>query len=310
MDTFSRQFFAFDTVNLVSIFADDPSPLDDVEAACSRYEHLFSPTLSDSALIAINESGGKPVTVDAELAALIGASLPFCAASDGLYDITMGTVTHLWDFHQQVVPDATAIDEALAHVGWEHVHVDRDTVVLDDPRTRIDLGGIAKGWIADSICAMLKDRGVASACVNLGGNVFVMGSKPNGDAWKVGVRLPLPSTLGQSDNAVASVEVRDSSVVTSGIYERAFTRDGVLYHHILDPRTGYPAKTDLLAATLITPTSLAGDGFTTALIIMGLDRAKRFVEEHDGLEAVFITMTGDIVASSGIGTTIPFHCAR
>ena len=145
------------------------------------------------------------------------------------------------------------------------------------------------------------------ALVNLGGNVAVMGGKPDGTSWRVGIRKPLPSSALPLLDSFATVAVRDGSVVTSGIYERAFEQNNTLYHHILDPRTGFPVQTDLLSATIISQTSLDADGFTTALIIMGADQALAFAEEDPTLEAVFVTKEGDVLATSGIGNEIPFE---
>ena len=145
------------------------------------------------------------------------------------------------------------------------------------------------------------------ALVNLGGNVAVMGGKPDGAPWRVGIRKPFASNAMPLLDSFATVAVSDGSVVTSGVYERAFEREGTLYHHILDPRTGYPAETDVLSATVVSRASLDADGFTTALVIMGADRALAFVEVDPALEAVLVTDEGDVLATSGIGEDIPFE---
>jgi len=309
MRPLTRQFPAFNTVNTVTVYGDDPGVLTRVEALCARYEQLFSRTLPESDLSRINTAGGRPVRVEPELAAFIATALRYCEASGGLYDITMGAVTRLWDFHEGVIPTAETVEAGLAHVGWKGVHVAGDTVTLDDPEAFIDLGGIAKGYIADRILELVAAEGITCACANLGGNVAVMGGKPDGTPWGVGLRSPLPSDGQQHETAFAAIQVRDGSVVTSGIYERAFEHDGLLYHHILDPRTGNPAQTDLLGATIVADTSLDADGYTTALIIMGLEKALGFVEELGGLEAIFVTTEGSVIATPGIGTTIPFQMA-
>ncbi|MDR3053633.1 MAG: FAD:protein FMN transferase, partial [Coriobacteriales bacterium] len=165
---------------------------------------------------------------------------------------------------------------------------------------------IAKGYIADRMAVLLREWGVKSAIINLGGNILVLGSRPDGHPWRVGLRRPLLARDQPRMEPFSTVEVRDCSVVTSGVYERAFELGGRLYHHILDVRSGRPAKTDLLCATLIAPTSLQADGLTTALMLMGLDVALDFVEGQDGLEAVFVSDRAQVYATSGIGTAIPF----
>lgn len=309
MDMLSRQFFAFNTMNTVSAWTDDPGALDQVEALCDRYEHLFSRTRPESGLSLINASSGEPVSVDPELAKLIEISLHYCKESDGLYDITMGCVTRLWDFNKGVIPSPESVKRMLDHVGWEGVKVEGQVVTLEDPDASIDLGGIAKGYIADRILESLASCGVSHACANLGGNVAVLGGKQDGTPWSVGLRSPLPSDPQRTETAFAALKMYDGSVVTSGIYERSFTRDGLLYHHILDPRTGSPAQTDLLGATITARTSLDADGYTTGLIIQGLQEAYRFVTSRDELEAVFVTTDGKVVMTPGIGTDIPFQMA-
>jgi len=306
-DLKSKDVFAFNTINTISADTDDESVLDAAADLCARYELLFSRTRPDSELARVNTAAGAPVKVDRELSAFIATALDYCAAVDGLYDITMGSVTRLWDFHEGIIPCAEAIDAGRAHVDYRKVHVDGDTVTLEDPAATIDLGGIAKGYIADRLIDLMRTRGVESGMVNLGGNVAVLGCKPDGSPWTIGLRMPAPTQDAALVTSFATVKVCDASVVTSGIYERAFARDDMLYHHILDPRTGYPAKTDLLGATVVSDESLDGDGFTTALIIMGLDRALAFVESNPRIEAVFVNLAGEVYASSAIGDSIPFE---
>ncbi len=303
----SKELFAFNTTNTITAYTHDEEILEEAARLCARYEFLFSRTRPDSELALINASGGKPVVVDEELAAFIQTALDYCERSGGLFDITMGSVTRLWDFKEGHIPDREQIEEALTHVGYRRVRVRGNTVTLEDPKACIDLGGIAKGYIADKLTELLASRGVGSGLVNLGGNVAVLGGKPDGSAWNIGLRMPIPSSDMMTMDSFAVVSVRDMSVVTSGIYERSFTQDDVLYHHILDPKTGYPAQTDLLGASIISEQSLDADGFTTALIIMGLDKALEFVESDPSLEAVFLTTEGMVFASSAIGEEIPFR---
>lgn len=304
----SRDFFRFNTTNTISAATDDEGILDEALAWCDRCELLFSRIDTASELAALNRAEGRPLDVDAKLAALIERTLSYCQRVDGLFDLTMGSVTQLWDFKQQIVPSADAVRAALRHVDYRRVSVTDATVQLRDPLACIDLGGIAKGYIADGILALLRERGVVHALVNLGGNVAVMGGKPDeGSPWKIGIRKPVPSSSLPLLDSFATLALENGSVVTSGIYERAFKRNGTLYHHILDPRTGMPAQTDLLSATVVSRSSLDADGYTTALIIMGADRALSFAESDPALEAVFVTTEGDVLATSGIGTNVPFE---
>ena len=294
-----RTYRAFDTINMVQAHDCPPEVFAEIESAINRFERLFSHTLPSSELYRVNTAAGKPVRVDSELATLIAASLEYCELTSGLFDITMGPVVRLWNFKQGAVPARERIDEALAHVDYRAIAVDGDVVTLSDPDARIVLGGIAKGYIADELLAILARGGVRHAFVNLGGNVAVMGGKPDGSPFMVGVRSPV-STAEQEEHYLLAFPLFNGSMVTSGTYERCFERDGVLYHHILDPRTGMPAETDLLSATIIANRSIDADGFTTALIIMGLEKALEFIQAREGIEAVFVTTDKRIVMTSGI----------
>lgn len=307
----ARTFFRFNTTNTIMAETGDETVLDEAVAWCDRCEFLFSRVDPASELFRLNHADGRPTALDPELASLVEKALGYCRDVDGLFDITMGSVVQLWDLKREIVPDRRTVEEALEHVDYRGVLVDaagaQPTVTLRDSAACIDLGGIAKGYIADGVLALLAERGVEHALVNLGGNVAVRGGKPDGSPWSIGIRTPLPSSDQALLTSFATVAVSDGSVVTSGVYERAFQRDGTLYHHILDPRTGYPAETDVLSATVVSRSSLDADGYTTALVIMGADRALAFAESHPALEAVVVTTEGDVLATSGIGTKVPFE---
>jgi thiamine biosynthesis lipoprotein len=309
-ELYSQTFSAFNTINTISIDDGGGAPLHGIIDLCSHFEQLFSHTLPGSDLVRINESAGKLVQVDPELARFIETALAYCRDTDGMFDITMGSVVRLWDFAKRKVPSKDTVQRALPHVDYRRVFVEGDRVRLDDPDACIVLGGIAKGYIADGICAELAGSGVKHAMVNLGGNVVVMGGKPDGNAWNIGLRMPEPSARHQTERIFAAVSMHDGSVVTSGIYERAFAKDGRMYHHILDPRTGQPADTDLSGATIVSEKSIDGDGYSTALVIMGAQRATAFVESKPGLEAVFTLKNGTVTSTSGIGSRVPFRMAE
>jgi thiamine biosynthesis lipoprotein len=164
-------------------------------------------------------------------------------------------------------------------------------VTLADPLARIDLGGIAKGYVSDVVLDELAAAGVESAYVNLGGNVKVVGSKPDGSPWRVGVRDPEASA--DQETSVARVELTGGSVVTSGLYERQFEQDGRRYWHILDPRTGYPVESDLVSASIVSERSIDGDGYTKPLFMMGAERALAWAGEHPELRVLLIDQAGE-----------------
>lgn len=301
----SAEVFAFNT--LVTISAEcNQAIVDGAIGLCAHFERAFSRTVADGDIARLNSARGKPVKVDPDTARLVSAALEYCTLSGGLFDITMGAVTSLWNFKDGIVPAASDVTEALRHVDYRLVHVDGETISLDDPLAMIDLGGIAKGYIADAIADHLREAGVTSGIINLGGNVLVIGSRPDGAPWRVGIRHP----EHPRDALMGVVEVADCSVVTSGLYERNFTLDGVFYHHILDRETGFPAVTDVKSVTLITPTSIEGDGLSTALLLMGRERALGFVRAREGCEAIVVGMDDGVYGTSGIGTRIPLRTTR
>ena len=289
-----RVLFYFDTVCEVGGVMDE-AVLDECEAMCERFEHLFSRTIEGTDVWRINEARGAACAVDHDTAELVRAALGYSEASGGLFDITIGAVTRLWDFHEHVVPDAAAIEAALPHVGYERVVVDGDTVTLSDPDAAIDLGGIAKGYVTDRLCDLLRERQVTSAYVNLGGNVAVIGAKASGEPWSVGVRDPF---VEDASAVVARIHTTGGSLVTSGLYERSFEEGGRRYWHILDPRTGYPVETDCVSASIFSQASVDGDGYTKPLFMMGTDEALAFARDR-GVDALLVDGDGTIRVGEG-----------
>lgn len=307
------EFNAFDTINSIEIFqTEDGFDACKLEAAISGVnsdsERMFSPTSPDSVVSTVNGSSGAPVVVEERFLDALECALHYCELSGGRFDITVGPALRLWDFKEGKVPDEEELGSAVRHVGYGRVHVDRrsGTVCLSDPEARIDLGGIAKGLIADRMKELMVEHGVLSGLINLGGNVLAIGPRPDKTPWTVGVRKPqrgvndAASSLHEDDFVVA-VGIVDQSVVTSGTYERSFVDEGgVLRHHIIDPRTGYPAKTDVASCTIIAASSAQADGLSTAPIVMGLEEAMVFLEGVPGIEAILIDLEGNLRFTSGL----------
>ena len=160
-----------------------------------------------------------------------------------------------------------------------------NTVTFSDPETIIDLGGIAKGYIADRMAEYLRGEGVTSAIIDLGGNLYCLGTKPGGQLFQVGIQYPYEDR----QTVIGSLPAEDLSVVTSGVYERCFTVDGKLYHHILDTTTGYPVENDLLSVTIISDASVDGDALSTSCFALGMEAGMSLIENLEGVEAIFIT---------------------
>lgn len=296
-EPYTAQFLAFNTVITLQAYGEYARIKRAFEQArdlCRTYERLFSRTLPHSDISRINAAGGKHVTVNPLTAELVAQALKYCEESGGCFDVTIGSASRLWDFHNGIIPDKPTLEQALSHVDWRNIRLGEEngqpTVQLLDSEASLDLGGIAKGWIADRLTEHLIKSGVQAFIVNLGGNVVVHGTKPDGSLWRVG--LQDPQTPGQIVGAVA---LSEGSAVTSGTYERHFEKDGVTYHHILDPTTGYPAKTDVAGVTVITKRSIDAEGYSTTLLALGMERGKDFVERHPViLAAHFVDAEGQV----------------
>ena len=278
-------FFCFDTACAIGGVMPQ-HVLDAAVERCRGFEQTLSRTILTSDIGRINAAAGATVEVAPETAELIARALEYCQASHGLFDITIGAVSSLWDFKKGIVPTQEQIEAALPHVGYACVEVDGHTVTLADPQAKLDLGGIAKGYVADVLVSQLVDAGVTSAYVNLGGNVKVLGTKPDGSPWRVGVRDPHPNA--SETDSIARVSLEGGSVVTSGLYERRFERDGSAYWHILDPRTGYPVQSDLVSATIVSEQSIDGDGFTKPLFMMGKEQALLWAADQAELRVLLV----------------------
>ena len=266
-----------------------------------EFEMTLSRTRPSSEVSRLNDAHGAWMELSSRTYDLVSKSRAYCEASGGVFDVTMGSVTPLWNFHEGVLPERAALDEALKHVDWRMIECDdgRRAVRLADPQARIDLGGIAKGYIADALAGCLVEHGCDCAFVNLGGNVLTVGSRPDGNPWRIGVRDPKAP-----EKMRAVLPVVGKSVVTSGLYERNFTKDGVFYHHILNPKDGMPVKTDVGGATIVSDLSLDGDGYSTTLFALGVEGALAFVEAHPNLEAIVIDQDDKVHVTSGLRDSV------
>ena len=260
---------------------------------CAEYEKLLSITEQGSDVWLINHAKGAPVTVAPQTAEIIIAGLEYGELSGGMFDITIGRLSTLWDFTGEFgIPFEFDLTFARETVNYSHVMINGNTVQLMNPEAWIDLGGIAKGYIADKVADFLKERGVKSAIVDLGGNIVTVGQKPDGSPWRIGVTKP----FSERNDTIGYVETGEASVVSSGIYERQFEENGVLYHHILDPFTGMPVRTDVVGATVLSAESMSGDALSTIALLVGSESALSILSEIPGLiGAVLILENGEIL---------------
>ncbi|MCR5282570.1 MAG: FAD:protein FMN transferase [Lachnospiraceae bacterium] len=303
---YSKTDFYFDTVVTLTVY-DSPGHESEANAlleagmqALSDYEKLLSPTVEGSDLYRINHAQGEWTEVSPETATLLYSALSFCKSSGGQIDITLAPVIELWDFHEEgsnaALPPANRLKKALSHVDYQSVSVDGNRVRLEDPEAAIDLGFIAKGYIADQIKSLFLEKGVANAIINLGGNVQTIGAKPDHSGFSVGIQRPF-ADLGDYVTTVTLSDAKDApcTAATSGTYERCFQIGDSLYHHILDPATGMPVKTDLSSVTILAGNSMEADALSTACLILGCEKAKAYIESLPDIHAVLITADGDVI---------------
>ena len=279
--------FMLDTIVTLDINCDQKT-LEEAFLLCEKYENLLSKTRKNSDVYKLNNADDY-ITVSKDTVKIIKRSVYFSGLSGGLFDITICPVTNLWDFEGTTLPDRKEIEEAIKNVNYERIKTDGEKVFLDG--TEIDLGGIAKGYIADKLLSFFKEKNVADGIINLGGNVIVFGDKEK----SVGIAKPF-----SKNEIVAKVKLKNKSIVTSGTYERFIDIDGKIYHHILDPKTGYSCETDLNSATVIGDTSLDLDALSTICILLGKEKATKLIEQTENTEAVFIDKQGKLTYTKGL----------
>lgn len=269
-----------------------------------RLDALLSRTSGSSEVSMLNGAGGEMVPVGAEICTLIQTAGDFTEATGGAFDITIAPVVSAWGFttDSYQVPDREALQTLLESVGMEHVHLSGGSARLD-PGTMIDLGGIAKGYTADRVAEIFREHAVPRGKVELGGNILVIGDKPDGTAWRVGVQDP--KHPDEADGLVCVLNLTDAFAVTSGSYQRYFEQDGKRYHHIIDPATGCPADSGLTSVTVVADSARGNgtmcDALSTALFVMGEDKALDFWRSgvYD-FQLVLVTEDGRVVVTEGL----------
>lgn len=304
--TYSNNNLFFDTIVTITVY--DPDHVDYIQDCfdmARNYENMFSRTIKTSDISRINNANGDFVTVSDETLELLEIGLHYCEISDGAFDITIGALSDTWNFKDNTgtIPTTSSLQSAIESVGYENIIIDGNKVALANPNSMIDLGGIAKGYIADQMKSYLEEKNVSSALINLGGNVLLVGNKTDGSKFQIGIQKPFDET----GTALASVDIADCSLVSSGVYERYFELDGSLYHHILDTTTGYPIDNGLYGVTIISEESVDGDALSTTVFALGLEKGMELVEGLDNTEAIFVTDEMETVLSSGISRDIPFR---
>lgn len=277
-ESVSATGFYFDTVIQIQITHREAEELkNQVFQLCQELELIFDKTVPDSELYRLNHRQVQQVEVSDSLAKVISIGLEYSEKTQGAFDITICPVTDLWDFQSEdpKIPSEEEVRQALDKVDYKKVHINGNTVSFDSPDIQLDLGALAKGYAADEVKEYLVSQGVASGYLNFGGNVQTIGCRTDGYKWNIGIQKP----FSDRGTVLDIVEVQDQSVVSAGVYERYFEYEGKLYFHIIDPKTGYPVKTDLDQMTVICSESVIGDVLSTCCILLGEEEAETFVLE-------------------------------
>ncbi len=261
--------------------------LDGAFELCENYEKMLSRAVNGSDVHRLNNSDGF-IAVNDHTKKIIEKSIYYGDLSGGKFDITIYPVSSLWDFNNNVIPSRNEIAEALKNVDYQSIEINGNNINLNGKK--IDLGGIAKGYIADRLLEYFKENEVPEGIIDLGGNLVVFGERD----YTVGIKQPF------SDGIAAKIKLRNKTVVTSGTYERYIKKGDVLYHHILDKSTGYSCNSDLASATIISDLSFDADALSTVCILSGLDKARELIEGINNTEAIFIDTDGKLHHTSGL----------
>lgn len=280
----SKSEFCLDTACNITIYDDMGEDeamaiLEEAYVRIKEYENLFSKTIEGSDVYNVNEAKGAQIAIDDATMELVEIGTEMGQLSNGAFDITIGAASSLWDFKSEdpKVPADSDIKAALPTIDYTQVETSGNKISLEDPKAKLDFGGVAKGYIADRTGEFLESKGVTKAIVDLGGNIVTIGEKSENTPWTVGIERP----YSDRSEIIGAVEVKDQTVVTSGIYERQFTVGDKRYHHILDPKTGYSVESDIEAITIVAAKGNSGfcDALSTACLILGQEDALKLIEK-------------------------------
>ncbi len=306
-------FYAMDTFMTVTAYNPDEqlarSTQTEIEQHINALDALMSRQRVESETAKLNAAKGAVVTVDPKLYDVLETAVRYARETDGAYDPTTAPLSDLWQIgtDHAHVPTQAEIDTALQQVGWENIHLLGNDQVQLTNGAQIDLGGIGKGYAANDAAAICRTAGdTLRVLAQLGGNIIGVGQNPKSDTgeWVIGVADP-----DKTSEYVATVAITEESVVTSGDYERYFEQDGKRYHHIFDPKTGYPADKGLRAVTVVDADSAKADALTTALFVMGLERGLEYCASHE-IKAVFITEGREVIPTDAVRAQYTFTGAK
>ncbi len=295
---FKTSFFAMDTYISLTVYGENgDTALEDAQSKMEELEALWSTTDENSEIYSLNSSGGEAVTVSNETRDLLEFALSMADETEGALDPTIYPVLLAWGFTtgENRIPEENELQALLQDVGYERVKIEGNEVTVPEGM-KLDMGAVGKGYTGDVLTGILKEAGVTSALLDLGGNVQVIGTKPDGSRWRLGLRNPF-----DAEGYLGVLEIADAAVVTSGSYERYFIGDdGKRYGHIIDPATGYPAESGLASVTIVAKEGKLCDALSTSLFIMGREKAEGYWREHGDFEMILITDEGELYITEGI----------
>lgn len=300
----TRDFFAMNTYIRLEAYGDGAADaLALAQARIEELEGLWSVTDETSDIYAVNHSGGQPVSVSDDTAAVVSFALKMAGETVGALEPTIYPVLTAWGFttDEHRVPSQAEIEELLESVDYRRVSVNGTTIQLE-PGMMLDLGAVGKGYTSDEVAALLQEKGITSALLDLGGNIVMIGSRPDGSDWRLGLQNPF------ENDTVGVLTVSDCAVVTSGNYENFFTaEDGTSYGHIIDPATGYPVNNDLASVTIVAQDGKLCDALSTSLFVMGTDGAIEYWREHPSFEMILITQDRKVLVTEGLEGRFTLH---
>lgn len=301
----TRTEFLMDTVITLKMYDQkDNKILDEAVNRLKEIEEIMSATIDTSDISLINKNSGiKPVKVHDDVYYVIQQAKYFARITKGAYEPTIGPLVDLWNItgtdkdERHSIPTEEEIKKRMALVDYNDLELmDNNHVYLKREGMKLDLGGIVKGYAADEVKRIFIENGIESAIIDLGGNVYALGKKENGEAWRIGIQDPFEVT----GSYLGILSVEDKSIVTSGDYERFFIYEGQKYHHIIDSKTGYPSENEVAGVSIISDKSIDGDALSTALFILGVDEGTELINEQENIEAIFITKQEEVIVDENI----------
>lgn len=294
MEKSEKNIFAMDTVMNIKIYGDGANELtEDAEKEINRLDKLLDRKDESGEIYALNKNGSLDAGHDTKY--LIQKALEMSAMTGGAFDITIAPLMDLWGFYTKEyhVPTQEELQRELKKVNYNNITLSGDRVTISKG-AQIDLGGIAKGYLSGKLADYFRQCGVKYAIISLGGNVEAIGTKPDGEKWTVAIQHP------NSEGFIGTLKVSDRAVITSGGYQRYFEKDGKVYHHIIDPKTGISAQSGIKSATVVSSDSAGADALSTALFVMGLEKSREFLKEHKEYDAVIMTEDNKVYITEGI----------